>query len=172
MSDGNNENLKELFERFLSAEQADEALKDVVEGERILREYPAPRPSGKLVAGIKFKIIGALLLRRARAFRYVGYIAAAAAVLMFVAIIGIKILQKDGGAPRMVAKAAIIPSAVWENDDSAAANAELLVLSAEIEQARQEMLALELGENGGNGNKEITELEMEYIEISSDFWKG
>ena len=34
------------------------------------------------------------------------------------------------------------------------------------------MLALQLGENGGNGDIAVTELEMDLIETNSDFWKG
>ena len=44
-------------------------------------------------------------------------------------------------------------------------------MTAETRQIESELLSLELGENGDD-DKEWLELEMELIEISSDFWKG
>jgi hypothetical protein len=61
---------------------------------------------------------------------------------------------------------------IWESEDISADDANLATLIAETEEIEGEMLALELGENGGNGSGSLTELEMELEEINSDFWKG
>ena len=49
---------------------------------------------------------------------------------------------------------------------------ELLTLIAELEQVEDEILALQSDQVNGNGSKAVTELELELIEINSDFWKG
>ena len=53
MNSQNDENLKELFERFLSAEQAESGVEDIQKGEQILRQHPAPEPDSMLIANIK-----------------------------------------------------------------------------------------------------------------------
>ena len=48
-----------------------------------------------------------------------------------------------------------------------------MIFATEIEQIEDELMSLQLGEDDGNGDSKITELEMELIEINnSDFWKG
>jgi len=182
MNGQNEENLKELFEKFLSAEQAKQALEDVRKGEQILREHPAPQPDGKLIADIKVKTARALLRRKASAFKRIAYKAAAvAAVFIILAVIGVKLFEKGGGEPRpyqvrgepeRIITASIIPKTIWESDDIADDDADLATLIAEIEQIESEALALQLDENDSNGNIAVTELEMELIEINSNFWKG
>ena len=46
MDERNEENVKELFEKFLDSEQAERNTEDVRKGEEILREHPAPEPDG------------------------------------------------------------------------------------------------------------------------------
>ena len=65
----------------------------------------------------------------------------------------------------------MIPEALWESDDISADYVELAIFTAEIEQIEGEVLTLELGENGGNGQADAAELEMKLIEISSNFWE-
>ena len=169
----NDENLKELFEKFLNPEQVQRAVEDVRKGERILREQPAPQPDGKLIANIKDEIAASLLRRKANAFKQIAYKAAAiAAVLIIFAAIGVKLFEKGDGESERIVYASIIPKAIWESDDIADDDADLATLVAEIEQIEGEALALQLGENDNNGNIAITELEMELIEINNNFWKG
>jgi len=67
----------------------------------------------------------------------------------------------------------IIPTAIWESDDITAADADLAIFTTEIEQIEDELMSLQLGEDDGNGDSSVSELEMELIEINnSDFWKG
>lgn len=166
MNDENKENLKELFEKFLDPQQARQATEDVRQGEQILSKYPAPVPDEKLVDDIKAKISKTLLHRKPTAFKYTAYRIAAAAVLIVLTSISVKLFDE---AP---AASVRIPAAIWESDDIAADDAELAVLTAEIEQIESELLALQLGDNGGNGSGAVTDLEMELVEINSDFWKG
>ena len=66
----------------------------------------------------------------------------------------------------------MIPTEIWESSDLAVDDAELAVLNAEIDQLENELIALRLGETGGNGTGELTELEMELIVVDNEFWKG
>ena len=173
MNGQNEENLKDLFEKFFDPEQAERAVEDIRKGEQILGEHPAPKPNDELIAGVKSEIAEALLYRKATTFRRIAYKAVAvAAVFIILAVVSVKLFEKGNGEPERLITASIIPKAVWESDDIAADDADLAALTAEIEQIEGEAMALRLGENGGNGSSAVTELEMELIEINSDFWKG
>lgn len=174
MNDGNREDLKELFAKFLDAEQAESCAEDVQKAEEILREHPAPEPDDMLIANIKAEIAMRLPAGRTYVFKQIAYkvVGIAAAVIILTAI-GLRLLDKGGVESGPVVYASIIPTAIWESDDIAAADANLAIFTVEIEQIENELLALQLGENDGNGDRSVTELEMELIEINnSDFWKG
>ncbi len=174
MNDENQENLKELFEKFLDAEQAESCAEDVQQAEEILREHPAPEPDAMLIANIKAEIAMRLPAKRAYVFKHIAYkVACAAAAVIFITAIGLRLFDKGGVEPNGVQYATIIPTAIWESDDITAADTDLVIFTAEIEQIEDEVLTLQLGEDDGNDDSTITELEMELIEINnSDFWKG
>jgi len=174
MNGRNDENLKELFEKFLGAEQAEMAVEDVEKAEQILREHPVPAPDDALIANIKSEIAEAILPRQVNVFRRIPYkmaVVAAAAVIV-VASISVRLFDKSGGGPGRVTYAEMIPEALWESRDISADYVELATFAAEIEQIESEVLTLQLSENGGNGDRAVSELEMELIEIAGDFWKG
>lgn len=175
MNERNEENLKKLFEKFVGGDEAERNVEDIRRAEQILRENPPPQPSDELINEIKSGIALELLRKQTTtvfSFRRTAYkLAAIAAVVIILSAIGVKFLEK-GGESGKIMYASIIPTSVWESDDIAADDADLAVLNAEIEQIEGEMLSLESGGNGENGQRVITELEMELIEIESDFWKG
>lgn len=174
MNDGNRENLKELFEKFLDAEQAESCVEDVQKAEQILREHPAPEPDDMLIANIKAEIAMRLPAGRTYVFKQIAYkvVGVAAAVIILTAI-GLRLFDKGNGEPGPVVYASIISTAIWESDDIAAVDANLAIFTVEIEQIENELLVLQLGEDDGNGDRSVTELEMELIQINnSDFWKG
>ena len=178
MTNRNEENLKELLERFVGAEQAQKAAENISQGEQILRDNPAPKPSKKLITEIKSEI-GAELLRsrtiKTSGFRKTAYeIAAVAAAVIIISAISIKFFPKtqEPEKPGGISYASLIPASVWEGDDIATDDADLAILNAEIEQIEGEVLTLQSGESESNGQSAVTELEMELIEIESDFWKG
>lgn len=173
MDNRNEENLKDLFGKFVGDEQTKRAVEDVRKGEQILHEHPAPEPDGELIANVKAEIAASLLRKKGIAFRRTVYktVAVAAGFILLVAI-GIKLFEKGKGEPERLATGSIIPKAVWESDRLADDNADLATLIAEIEQVKSDVLAVQLGENGGNGHETVTELEMELIEINGNFWKG
>ena len=175
MNDRTDENLKELFERFLGPEEAEQAAKDISEGQQILRDYPAAEPDDKAIADIKAEIGRALLRRKSAAFRAILYRAGAAvAAVIILAGLGVKLFDSGNGISEIngAASMAIIPEVIWESEDIADSDDGLAALTAEIEQIQQDVLALQLNEDTSNGTSNITELEMELIAIDSDFWKG
>ncbi len=173
MNGRNDENLKELFEKFLNSEQAERAADDIQKAEQILSDNPAPLPDDILLADIKTEIAGALVRSKINVFRRRVYrTAAVAAAVIILAVISVKVFEKGGDEPQRVITASMIPAAIWESGDFTEDDAEIAMLAAEIEQIESEMLALRLGEDGGNGDIAVTELEMELIETNSDFWKG
>ena len=172
MDERNEENVKELFEKFLDSEQAERNTEDVRKDEEILREHPAPEPDGEVIAGIKAEIARELLGRKTRVTKRVVYkVAAVAAVFFILAVVNVKIFEKGGG-PEKIVEASVLPSVLWESEDIAEDDVDLAILTAAINEIEEEALALELGENGGNGHIDTAELEIELIEIDSDFWKG
>lgn len=173
MNGQNQENLKELFERFFSPEEAARALQDVQKGEQILRQNPAPEPDRQLIAAIKYDVGQALAARRdAWTLWTVAYRVAVAATIIIAVAIGTKLFQKGGPTTQGPQYAHIIPRAIWESDDITADDADLSVLTAEVRQIEDEMLGLQSGGRRSNGDNLIVELEVQFIEIGSDFWKG
>jgi len=166
------ENLIELFEEFFDAEQAQNCLENIQRAERILREHPAPEPDDMLIANIKAEMAMRLRPRRASVFRRMVYRAAAvAAAVIILTAISVKLFE-NGVEPAAFQRASLLPSAIWESDDIATDDVNLAIFTAEIEQIENEVLTLQSGEDSSHGDGTIVELEVELIEISSDFWKG
>ncbi len=173
MKSQNEENLKELFEKFLNSKQAEQIEQDIRKGEQILREHPASEPDSKLIANIKAEVGKAVLRKKTNVFRRMVYKSAVvAAAVIILAAISIGLFEKGGGESERVETFSIIPAAIWESEHLADDDVDLAILTAEIEQIESDLLAVQMGENGGNGHEAVTELEMELIEINSDFWKG
>ena len=173
MNRQNEENLNELFEKFLDAESAEKCVEDVQKAEQILREHPAPEPDDMLIANIKAEIAMRLPSGRAGVFRRVVYKAAAvAAAVIVLTAIGLRLSDKGGSKSGAVVYASIIPAAIWESDDITVDDADLAVFTTEIEQIEDELVTLELGGDSGNDERTLEEFEIELMEINSDFWKG
>ena len=172
MTNQDQENLKELFERFQSSGEAERSARDIREGEQILADHAAPRPTEQLLADINAQVRSALARRKSNRFKAAFYKAACVAAVLAIAItLSVKLPRQNGNGTK-VQTAGLIPAAIWESDDIAADDPDLAILNAEVEELRREALALRLGENDGNGVEVLTELENELIEIDSVFWKG
>ncbi|MBW7990885.1 MAG: hypothetical protein FVQ84_12835 [Planctomycetes bacterium] len=169
MNSQNDENLKELFERFLSAEQAESGVEDIQKGEQILCEHPAPEPDSMLIANIKAEIAMRLPAKRTNVFTKIAYRAAyAAAAIMIIAAVSLSLFDKKPGP---IQYGSIIPTAVWDGDDIATDDVDLAIYTIEIEQIEDELRTLQSGEGTDNSGGSLSELEMELIAINNDFWK-
>jgi len=173
MNGQNQENLKELFEQFFPPDQAASVLNDLQVVRKMLRENPAPEPERQLIAAIKYDIGQALAApKRVWTFRTLAYRVAVAAAIIIVAAIGTQFLKKGPEKPSQIKYASIIPRAIWDSNDITVADADLAVLTAEVQQIEDEVQALQSGEKRRNGEGLIVEVETELIEIAGDFWKG
>lgn len=170
MKDQTNENVEGLFGKFMPDQDARQAAEDVQKAEQILREHPAPEPDGELLADINSKIAKALSAGKAKTRKLFAYrVAAVAAVIIILVAIGVKFFEKGTAEIQAPVTVKLIQQAVWESDDI---SAELALLTDEVEWIESEISTLRLGENGGNGNREFVEFEMELMDIGGDFWKG
>jgi len=61
---------------------------------------------------------------------------------------------------------------IWEDESEPGGDEQLTALTAEIDEVEADILAIRLGEDGGENDSLLTDLEMEMIEINGDFWKG
>lgn len=173
MEDRNQENLRELFEKFFDAEQVESCVEDIQKAEQIFREHPAPEPDDMLIANIKAEIAMRLPAARAHRFRRIFYeVAGVAAAILIVAAVSLQLFQKNPPGPGEVVYASLIPTAIWVSDNIAIDDEDLAFFTAQIEQIEDEVQALQSGEDTSNGDSTLVELEMELIEINSDFWKG
>jgi hypothetical protein len=172
MNDRNEENLKDLFERFVGTEEAQNCIEDFAKVKRILDENPAPQPNPELVAAIKTEIAERIRLRKEHTFRRLAYrLAPVAAVFIILASVSIK-LYVSNSSPVEPGYVRLISLEEWESDNVAADDRNLAVFTAEVDELEIEFTTLELGENGGNGRSDVTELEMDFVAISSDIWEG
>jgi len=173
MEDQTNENIEELFGKFLSDQDARRAAEDIQKAEEILREHPAPEPAGELLADINSKIAEALSAEKAKTRKLTAYrVAAVAAAIIILVAIGVKFFEKGPAETQSPVTITLIQQAIWESEDISADQAELALLTDELEQIEGEILALRLGEDGGESSREFIELEMELTDIGGDFWKG
>ncbi|MDD5327145.1 MAG: hypothetical protein PHY02_04940 [Phycisphaerae bacterium] len=163
---GQNENLKELFEKFVEGEQAEQAAEDIRKGEQILGGNPAPQPDDELIANIKAEIAVSLYNKKQDTLRRTAYkMMAVAAGFMLLAVISVKLFEKNSIEPERAVNSPAALSAVWDNSADE-------TLTAEIEQIESDLFAMQSSENSSNGSEAVTELEMEMIETNNDFWKG
>ena len=96
MQQPNEENIDELFARFLDPDRASDAVEDIRNAEKILAENPAPQPSEELIDDIKAKVAQALHRKKTTDFRQAVYrVAAVAAILLCVFIVPVGELQMD-----------------------------------------------------------------------------
>jgi len=162
-----NENLKELFKRFLGTDQAQQAGDDIRQAEEILQQYPSPEPDDKLIADIKMRVQTALLRKKTPVFRRASYrVAAVAAVFIVSAVISVKLFEPKG---RPIQKVEVTTAEfAWDSNDDTA----MAILTDQVEQLEEEILASGLDEDSQNVNEDVEEIEIELMEIDTVFWKG
>jgi hypothetical protein len=161
----NDENLKELIEKFFDPEQAQMYLDDIEKGEQILHNHPAHEPDEMLIANIKAEIALNVLPRKATLAKRIAYAAlATAAAVIIIAAINTGLFEKttDVKPDQRTQIASVFP---WESYD-------IEDLHTEVEQIENELIDLESGRENLDSNNDISEMEMELIVIAGDFWKG
>jgi hypothetical protein len=168
MEDQTGENLSNLLRKFLDPAEAEAAREDIRAGERLLRAYPAPAPDRRTILRIKAEIAAAVRRRRLvhRIFRRS---LAAAAVIAFAAI---GLLDHGPASRTSVYQAAIIPASLWESDNIADDDLDLVYFTSQVRHIEAQLGALEAGEDEPPAGRAVEELETELIQIETEFWKG
>jgi hypothetical protein len=170
MKDRNEENLRDLFARFVDSEQANEAADDIERGEELLRRWAAPEPSNELLAQIKGQMAGRVVRSGRRHVRWFASRAAGiAAAFVIIASVWTG-LNREGG-PGVASAGSLIPTAIWESDNLAADDLNLASFTAEVERIESELKSLLLDE-GSSGESVLNEAEIELMDIQGEFWKG
>ena len=97
-------NFDELLKRFYGDETQKRSAEDIAKGERILREYPDPKPDEETIILLKAKVAKAVAANRERALRRTYYrVAAFAAAVIMIAFISVQLLEKRPIESRQVA---------------------------------------------------------------------
>ena len=164
-----NENFDELLKQFFDGETAKKVCEDITKGEQFLRDYPAPVPDEEAMIVLKAEVAKVAAANRARALRQTYYrVAVFAAAVIVIAFVSVSLLKNKPVKPVPVATTANTS----EDDGLFNSDTEFETLSAEVEQVRNEIAALQWEVVNENWDSEITELEANLIEVDSDFWKG
>lgn len=163
------ENLTELLKRFMDGTAAEAAAEEIRAGERLLEACPAPAPAARTLAAIKICMTTAALRHRWRVRVFRGSLAAAAMVVMAL-LIGLP-AQRPTPRPGMNF-ATILPTSVWESDNLAADDLQLIYFTSEIRRIEAQMQALETEETDMDSGGSPDDLERELLAIETEFWKG
>jgi len=169
MNDKARENLLELLGRFVDPAQARAANDEIEAAERLLEASPAPLPDAQTIASIKARVAGTVVRKRKMARLFHRSVATAAAVIL-IAALG-RLGHGPAGGPTHV-RAAIIPASVWETQDFAATDSDLVYFTSQVRQIEAQIRELETDESDDRAVHEVEELEMELMRIDADFWKG
>lgn len=168
MKNRDQDNLKELFERFMPSSDAEAAAREVHAGEQLLRDHPAPTPRPEIIFGIKLQMANALPKQLHTSHPLYRLLAAVAAVIV-VALIGFYVRTPQSG-PTM-SHAALIPTAIWESDNIASDDLDIAYFASEIQHIEAQVRALEAGDSESTGAGALDEVEMELMRINTEFWK-
>ena len=167
----NNENLNELLSRFLDERQTHEAAEDIRAGEKLLASFSAPVPDQAVINSIKEQIEMRLEARKKQKLASsMFHRVAVAAVIIVLAIAGVKFFPEP--KRERVAVSKVGQDFIWDDGSGTGSDEQLAALTAQIDEIEASMLAIKLGENGGEGGTLLTDLEVEMSEINGDFWKG
>lgn len=168
MGNRNQDNLRELFERFMGPAEAESAAQDIRDADETLKAYPAPEPRAETIVGIKLQIATKLSSGRKSAHLLRRALGAAAAVIV------LAILALLGRAPQTgpaISHAALIPATIWESDDISSDDMQIAYFASEIRHIEAQVHALEAGHGQDTGAGTLHEVETELMEINTDFWK-
>ncbi len=124
-----------------------------------------------MITGIKAEVKREVLRKKAVSFRAIYRSAAVAAAVVISITIGVKLLEKNHKAEKPILSSSVSTTTGANNYITADDN-NLEILVAEADQIKDEIMAMQLNENGDDEYGDVTELEMIFTEINSDFWKG
>jgi hypothetical protein len=161
-----NDDIDNLLKKFHSPDQAQQIKTDFASADALFKKFPSPNPSGQTLADIKQKIARQLENRKRMSWTAV-FIKTAAVAAIVVIISSVMLLNFNRKGSIQHAKDEQKMS-LWQSE-------EISTFDAEIQQLKNELLAINLGEeNGTNGilSERVERLELEIVETENTFWKG
>jgi len=168
MEDQAHDNVNDLLRRFYDPREAQAVEDEIRAGERLLEVWSAPMPGRSVIVRIKADMAAAS--RRRRTIKRLLHSSLAAAAVVAFAVLA---MLNRGPTDQAVAfQAAIIPAALWESDNIAADDLDLVYFTAEIGQIEAQLDTLEAGENEAARTRAVEQLEVELVQIDNEFWKG
>lgn len=172
MDNRKNKNLDELLARFYGKD-AKEVAEDIAEGERILRNYPAPTPDDETMILLKAKVAKAVAANKERSLRRTNYrMVAFAAAIIVVAFTGVALLVSRPVGQKQAATTVKVTKAVSQNYEFFYDDEEMATLNAEVKRVGDEVAELETGIASEDLDISWMDIEMRLIDIESNFWKG
>ena len=167
------ENPEKNFARFVSDQEAKTFAKDIKWADDEFESRPAPEPSDSLLSDINTQVGFAIVAERAANVRRAFYkVMAVAAVLIFISLISVKFFNPQKTNTNQLIPIVALSKSIWQSDDIVSDDAHLATLTAEMNDIESQLLALEIGSFFEDGTSQIDDLELELIDIDSDFWKG
>ncbi len=165
------ENLKELFDKFYAETDSAKIEKDILRGEQIIAENPAPQPDARLISDIKARVNSELAIReKRRVFTYLRATVTAAAAVLIIGVTLLMINRVERQSPPNVAEGTI-PSGIWESEDLMNDDVGLAMLAANIDAVEDDVLAMRFDEKSYE-TMNLDDVEADVLEISDDLWKG
>jgi hypothetical protein len=161
-----NDDIDNLLKKFYSPDQAQQIKTDFASADALFEKFPSPNPSQQTLADIKQKIARQLENRKRMSWTAV-FIKTAAVAAIVVIISSVMLLNFNRKGSTQHAKDEQKMS-LWQSE-------EISTFDAEIQQLKNELLAINLGEeNGTNGilSERVERLELEIVETENTFWKG
>ena len=169
MEDRSQDNLRELFERFMEPQQAEAAARDVRRADQLFEAHPAPEPQPEVILGIKLEIATRLAEPPRAAHRLRRVLAAAAAIVVLATLAFLGRGARTTGPE--LSYATLIPTAIWESDDISTDDMDIAYLAAEIRDIEAQVQALEAGQIEDVRVATLHEVETELMQINTEFWK-
>ncbi len=160
-----NKNFDEILSEFFTPDQAGQIKKDFSAGDGFFEKYPVPAPTQQMLADIKQKMNHRL--EKQKRVNWPMILLKTAAVAAIVIVVS-AILTNFHDRPIQSAQNELQAS-VWQKADTSISSFE-----AEIEQLKNELTALNYGEENGSGilTDQVEQAEIETIETENSFWKG
>lgn len=167
MTEFKNENIDELLAKFFSPDQTEQIKNDFAAGDELFEKFSALNPSPQILAEIKQRT--ARQLENRNCINWTTVLAKTAAVAAIVVIVSAVMLLNFSPKDSIQYTNNKQQTSLLQSDTDISA------FEAEITQIKNELLAINLGEEAGtNGilTDRVEQVELEIIETENTFWKG
>lgn len=175
MTESKNENIDELLAKFFSPDQTEQIKNDFAAGDELFEKFSAPNPSPQILAEIKQRTAQQLENRNRisplwDALRHWTTVLAKTAAVAAIVVIVSAVMLLNSSQKNSIR---------YTNDKQQASllqfDTDISAFEAEITQLKNELSAINLGEETGtNGilTDRVEQVELEIIETENTFWKG